>query len=228
MPAKVYTDKDADLAHLQKRRCAVLGFGSQGHAHALNLKDSGVEVLVGLYPESKSIPVAKDKGFDVRPVAEAVEAADVILFATPDLKIRTIYEKEVAPKLADGKTLLFSHGFAVHFETIQVPPDRIWFEELDKLKRWQELKKSGDAKALDTFQEEALGERDAWQFGGKLVPFRVADAIVEQYQAGIMVPNPELTFCLIARRQRGTKTCGGGVSITDKGDQSAFTQRHAA
>ncbi|MBV9999530.1 MAG: ketol-acid reductoisomerase [Verrucomicrobia bacterium] len=121
MAAKVYTDKDADLAHLQKKRCAVLGFGSQGHAHALNLKDSGVEVLVGLYPESKSIPAAKEKGFEVRPVSEVVEAADVILFATPDLKIRTIYEKEVAPKLADGKTLLFSHGFAVHFNTISIP-----------------------------------------------------------------------------------------------------------
>ncbi|MBV8898673.1 MAG: ketol-acid reductoisomerase [Verrucomicrobia bacterium] len=121
MAAKVYTDKDADLAHLQKKRCAVLGFGSQGHAHALNLKDSGVEVLVGLYPESKSIPIAKDSGFEVRPVTEVVEAADVILFATPDLKIRSIYEKEVAPKLADGKTLLFSHGFAVHFKTISVP-----------------------------------------------------------------------------------------------------------
>src|SRR5690348_10521149 len=113
MPAKVYTDKDADLAHLQNKRCAVIGFGSQGHAHALNLKDSGVDVVVGLYRNSKSIPIAEEQGFQVHPVPEVVEAADVILFATPDLKIPTIYENEVAPKLTDGKTLLFSHGFAV-------------------------------------------------------------------------------------------------------------------
>jgi ketol-acid reductoisomerase len=123
MPAKVYTDKDADLANLQNKRCAVIGFGSQGHAHALNLKDSGVGVIIGLYPGSKSAPVAQEHGFEVHPVAEAVESADVILFATPDLKIAEIYEKEVAPKLAKGKTLLFSHGFAVHFKTIEVPPE---------------------------------------------------------------------------------------------------------
>lgn len=123
MPAKVYTDKDADLAILQGKKCAVIGFGSQGHAHALNLKDSGIEVVIGLYEGSKSIPVAEEYGFEVLPVSEAVEQADVIFFATPDLKISKIYEEEVAPNLRKGKALLFSHGFAVHFKTITVPED---------------------------------------------------------------------------------------------------------
>ena len=123
MPTKVYTDKDADLANLQGKVCAVIGFGSQGHAHALNLKDSGVEVIIGLYKESKSVHVAKEQGFQVFDVTEAAERADIIFFATPDLKIASIYKNEVAPHLGKGKTLLFSHGFAVHFKTIDIPKD---------------------------------------------------------------------------------------------------------
>jgi ketol-acid reductoisomerase len=123
MPAKVYTDKDADLANLQGKVCAVIGFGSQGHAHALNLKDSGVEVIVGLYPGSKSAEPAKEKGFEVLEVSEAVKKADIIFFATPDLKSAAIYETDVAPNLVKGKTLLFSHGFAIHFKTIVPPTD---------------------------------------------------------------------------------------------------------
>jgi ketol-acid reductoisomerase len=121
MPAKVYTDKDADLSHLQGKVCAVIGFGSQGHAHALNLKDSGVDVVIGLHSESKSIPVAKEHGFEVFSVAEAAQKADIIFFATPDLKTASIYEREVAPHLGRGKTLLFSHGFAIHFGTVKPP-----------------------------------------------------------------------------------------------------------
>jgi ketol-acid reductoisomerase len=123
MPAKVYTDKDADLAHLGGKMCAVIGFGSQGHAHALNLKDSGVHVVIGLYPGSKSAAVAQEHGFQVLEVSEAVKKADIIFFATPDLKSAAIYESEVAPHLKKGKTLLFSHGFAVHFKTIVPPPE---------------------------------------------------------------------------------------------------------
>jgi len=121
MPAKVYTDKDADLAHLQGKLCGIIGFGSQGHAHALNLKDSGVEVIIGLHAGSKSIPAAKEHGFEVLGVAEVAAKADILFFATPDLKIASIYEKEVAPHLRKGQALLFSHGFAVHFQTIQPP-----------------------------------------------------------------------------------------------------------
>src|SRR6516162_8170948 len=124
MPAKVYTDKDADLTQLNGKVCAVIGFGSQGHAHALNLKDSGVSVIVGLHKESKSIPVAQEHGFQVFEVSEAAQRGDIIFFATPDLKSAAIYEKEVAPHLKKGKALLFSHGFAVHFKTI-VPPAEV-------------------------------------------------------------------------------------------------------
>ncbi len=123
MAAKVYTDKDADLNVLKGKTLAVLGFGSQGHAHALNLKESGCNVIIGLYEGSKSIPVAKDKGFEVYPTAEAVRRADVIFVALPDTKQPKAYEKDIAPNLTKGKTLLFSHGFSIHFKTIVPPKD---------------------------------------------------------------------------------------------------------
>src|SRR4051812_32516957 len=119
--AKVYTDKDADLGVLRKKTLAVLGFGSQGHAHALNLKDSGLNVIIGLYDDSKSIPVAKEKGFKVVSTAEAVRRADVIFVALPDTKQAAVYTKDIAPNLKPGKTLLFSHGFSIHFKTIAPP-----------------------------------------------------------------------------------------------------------
>src|SRR6187399_2217662 len=123
MPAKVYTDKDANLAVLKNKTLAVLGFGSQGHAHALNLKESGLNVIIGLYEGSKSIPVAKEKGFKVYPTAEAVKRADVIMVALPDTKQPAAYEKDIKPNLAEGKTLVFSHGFSIHFKTIVPPKD---------------------------------------------------------------------------------------------------------
>jgi ketol-acid reductoisomerase len=123
MPAKIYTDKDADLKVLKGKTCAVLGFGSQGHAHALNLKESGVKVIIGLYKGSKSIPVAKAKGFEVFETAEAVRRADVIMVALPDTKQPAAYEAQIKPNLTKGKTLLFSHGFAIHFKTIVPPKD---------------------------------------------------------------------------------------------------------
>ena len=123
MPAKVYTDKDADLGVLKNKTLAVLGFGSQGHAHALNLKESGLNVIIGLYEGSKSIPVAKERGFEVFPTAEAVRRADVIFVALPDTKQPAAYERDIAPNLTKGKTLLFSHGFAIHFKTIVPPKD---------------------------------------------------------------------------------------------------------
>ena len=121
MPAKIYKDKDADLKHLQNKTAAVIGFGSQGHAHALNLKESGIKVVIGLYKGSKSIAVAKKRGFEVLSVADAVKKADVIFVAVPDMTIASVYEKEIAPNLSKGKALLFSHGFAIHFKTITVP-----------------------------------------------------------------------------------------------------------
>jgi len=123
MPAKIYTEKDASLAPLKGKTCAVIGFGSQGHAHALNLKDSGVNVIIGLYPGSPSRKVAAEKGLKVYDTAEAVKLADVIFVAVPDTKIPACFEKDIAPNLTKGKTLLFSHGFAVHFKTIVVQKD---------------------------------------------------------------------------------------------------------
>src|SRR6476660_4259257 len=124
MPAKVYSDKDADLSKLKNKTLAVLGFGSQGHAHALNLKESGCKVIIGLYEGSKSIPVAKEKGFEVVSTAEAVRRADVIFVAIPDTKQPSAYERDIAPNLSKGKTLLFSHGFSIHFKTV-VPPKTV-------------------------------------------------------------------------------------------------------
>ncbi|HZT22055.1 MAG TPA: ketol-acid reductoisomerase [Verrucomicrobiae bacterium] len=122
--AKIYRDNDADLGVLQNKTLAVLGFGSQGHAHALNLKDSGCQVIIGLYEGSKSIPVAKEKGFEVVSTAEAARRADVIFVALPDTRQPAVYEKDIAPNLSAGKTLLFSHGFSIHFQTI-VPPKNV-------------------------------------------------------------------------------------------------------
>lgn len=121
MPAKVYTDKDANLKFLKGKTVAVIGFGSQGHAHALNLKESGVKVIIGLYPSSKSIAVARERGFKVLDTAAAVKAADVIFVAVPDTVIPSVYTKDIEPNLTKGKTLLFSHGFAIHFKTIKPP-----------------------------------------------------------------------------------------------------------
>jgi ketol-acid reductoisomerase len=124
MPAKVYTEKDADLGVFKNKTLAILGYGSQGHAHALNLKESGLNVIIGLYEGSKSIAVAREKGFKVYPTAEAVRRADVIMVALPDTKQPACYEKDIAPNLTPGKTLLFSHGFSIHFKTI-VPPKNV-------------------------------------------------------------------------------------------------------
>ena len=123
MPAKVYTDKDADLGLYKNKTIAVLGYGSQGHAHALNLKDSGVKVIIGLYEGSKSKPVAEKHGFKVVSTAEAVKQADVILVGLPDMKQADVYNTDIAPNLTKGKTLVFSHGLAIHFGLIKVPAD---------------------------------------------------------------------------------------------------------
>jgi ketol-acid reductoisomerase len=119
----VYTDKDADLGVFRDKTLAVIGYGSQGHAHALNLKDSGCKVLIGLYPGSKSRAVAEQHGFEVVDTAEAVRRADVIMVALPDMKQASVYEQDILPHLTKGKTLLFSHGLSVHFKLIKLPRD---------------------------------------------------------------------------------------------------------
>ena len=123
MPAKVYTDKDADLGFFKNKTLAVLGYGSQGHAHALNLKDSGCHVIIGLYPGSKSRAVARQHGFKVYDTAEAVRRADVIMVGLPDMKQASVYKSDILPNLGKGKTLMFSHGLAVHFGLIKAHKD---------------------------------------------------------------------------------------------------------
>ncbi len=123
MAAKVYTEKDADLANLKGKTLAVIGFGSQGHAHALNLKESKQKVIIGLYAKSKSRAVAEKLGFKVMDTADAVKAADVIFLAVPDTAAAGVYEADIKEHLTKGKTLLFSHGFAIHFKTITPPED---------------------------------------------------------------------------------------------------------
>ncbi|OHE85542.1 MAG: ketol-acid reductoisomerase [Verrucomicrobia bacterium RIFCSPLOWO2_12_FULL_64_8] len=123
MPAKVYTDQDADLGIFANRTLAVLGYGSQGHAHALNLKDSGGQVIIGLYPGSRSRDVARQHGFEVVDNGEAVRRADVIMVGLPDMKQPAAYEQDIRPNLAPGKCLLFSHGLTIHFGLIKPPKD---------------------------------------------------------------------------------------------------------
>jgi ketol-acid reductoisomerase len=122
MPAKVYTDKDADLANLQGKTCAVIGFGSQGHAHALNLKDSGVDVRVGLRPDSPNAERARKAGLVVDTVANVSKWADVIMNLTPDQTAAKVYHAEIAPNMKPNVTLMFAHGFNIRFRTITPPP----------------------------------------------------------------------------------------------------------
>ncbi len=121
MPAKVYTDKDANLRVIKNKTLAIIGYGSQGHAHAQNLKDSGMKVIIGLYKKSKSVKVAKSQGFEVFETAEAVRRADVIMLAVPDMKQPEVYENDILPNLSKGKTLAFTHGLSIHYGLIEAP-----------------------------------------------------------------------------------------------------------
>jgi ketol-acid reductoisomerase len=120
MPRRFY-EKDGSLAPLEGKTVAIIGYGSQGHAHALNLRDSGVNVVVGLYPGSKSWTKAEAAGLKVLTSAEAAKAADVIMILTPDHLQADIYAKDIEPNLKPGKTLMFAHGFSIHFGTIKPP-----------------------------------------------------------------------------------------------------------
>lgn len=121
--ANIYYDNDADLSLLDGKKVAVIGYGSQGHAHALNLKDSGVDVRVGLHEGSKSRDKVKADGLPVMSVAEAAKEADIIMIVAPDTKQRTIYETHIAPNLEPGNMLMFAHGFNIRFGQIIPPKD---------------------------------------------------------------------------------------------------------
>lgn len=120
--ARLYYDADANLDLLVGKTVAIIGYGSQGHAHALNLNDSGVNVVVGLYPGSKSASKAEAAGLRVLSVAEATTAADLIMILLPDEVQRTVYQEEIAPNLKPGKALAFAHGFNIHFAQVIPPP----------------------------------------------------------------------------------------------------------
>jgi ketol-acid reductoisomerase len=118
---KVFYEKDADAELLKSKRIAVIGYGSQGHAHANNLKDSGYDVIVGLPQDSKSWKKAEEAGLEVTFTAEAAEKADVIMMVVPDEKAPSIYRNEIEPALTEGKYLAFAHGFGIHFKKIEPP-----------------------------------------------------------------------------------------------------------
>src|SRR3954454_10909425 len=119
--ATLYYDKDADLSLLSGKTVAIIGYGSQGHAHALNLRDSGVKVVVGLPATSKSKAKAEAEGLTVLSVADAAKAADVVMMLVPDTKQAEIYKNEIEPNLKPGNTLMFAHGFNIRFGQIKPP-----------------------------------------------------------------------------------------------------------
>ncbi|HEY8391755.1 MAG TPA: ketol-acid reductoisomerase [Capillibacterium sp.] len=121
--AKMYYEQDCNLEVLKGKKVAVIGYGSQGHAHALNLRDSGVEVVVGLYEGSKSWKVAEEAGLKVKTAFEAAKEADIIMILVNDEKQPALYKESIAPNLKPGKYLAFAHGFNIHFGQIVPPPE---------------------------------------------------------------------------------------------------------
>ncbi len=121
--AKLYYEADCDLNKLNGKKIAIIGYGSQGHAHALNLRDSGCDVIVGLRRGGKSWPVAEEDGFKVMTVAEATKAADIIMILINDERQAEVYKNEIAPNLSEGKALAFAHGFNIRYKQIVPPAD---------------------------------------------------------------------------------------------------------
>ncbi len=119
----IYYDKDADLSIIKNKKVAIIGFGSQGHAHANNLKDSGVSVVIGLHDGSKSAEKAKSSGFEVMSVADATKTSDLIMLLIPDENQSEVFNNEIQPNLNEGATLGFAHGFNIHFKTISPGKD---------------------------------------------------------------------------------------------------------
>ena len=124
MDARIYYQKDCNLSLLEGKTIAVIGYGSQGHAHALNAKESGCHVIIGLYEGSKSWKKAEEQGFEVYTAAEATKKADIIMILINDEKQAALYKKDIEPNLEEGNMLMFAHGFNIHFGCI-VPPKNV-------------------------------------------------------------------------------------------------------
>ena len=124
MPAKIYYETDADMSLIEEKTIGVIGYGSQGHAHALNLKDSGLDVSVGLYEGSKSWGIAEEEGLIVGTVSDIAARSDVIMVLIPDHLQAQVYRESILPHLHPGKTLMFAHGFNIHYDAI-VPSQEV-------------------------------------------------------------------------------------------------------
>jgi ketol-acid reductoisomerase len=119
----MFYDDDADLNLLQGKTVAILGYGSQGHAHSLNLKDSGVDVVVGLRPDSPSVDQARNQGLEVTEIADAASRGDIVMVLLPDEKHHDVWEESIRDGIAPGNTLLFGHGFSIHYGEVEPPPE---------------------------------------------------------------------------------------------------------
>ena len=164
--SKIYYQQDCDIQKLDGKKVAIIGYGSQGHAHALNLKDSGVDVVVGLYEGSKSAAKAKAQGLEVYSVAEATKMSDIIMILIPDEKQKAVYESEIAPNLSEGKTLAFAHGFNIHFGCI-VPPKNVNVIMIAPKRPGHTVRSEYEAQkgvpCLIAVEQDATG--DAWDIG---------------------------------------------------------------
>ncbi len=121
MTAEIFYEHDADMNAMKSKRIAIIGYGSQGHAHALNLRDSGCNVTVGLYSGSSSADLAREDGLQTASVADATRDADIVMVLIPDTQHKAVYEESIAPNLSPGKTLMFAHGFSVHYGQVKAP-----------------------------------------------------------------------------------------------------------
>ncbi len=162
--AKIRYDADADLGLIKAKKVAIIGYGSQGHAHALNLKDSGVDVCIGLHAGSKSRKKAEAAGLAVKSVAEAATWGDVIMLLTPDTSQPAIYEESIAPHLGEGKTLMFAHGFNIRFGTIK-PPAEVDVSMIAPKSPGHRVRETfaegGGVPALLAVEQDASGQADA-------------------------------------------------------------------
>ena len=212
--AKIYYDNDADLAFVRARRVAIVGFGSQGHAHALNLKESGVSVCVALHPQSKSRAKAEAAGLTVGTVAESTHWADIIMILAPDTAQAAIYKNEIAPHLTAGKMLMFAHGFNIRYEGIKPPAnvDVTMVAPKGPGHRVREVfKEGGGVPALIAVHQDATGQ-------AKLIALSYAKAIGGTRAGVLETTFPEETETDLFGEQ--AVLCGGASELVKAGFQT--------